>query len=346
MECISQTQRRILIGNFYEAHIHEGKAFCVNHFAAMGMKRASVYRILNRHEMQRKKGTGGHNISLNISDRRKLKTNVNNKTDVSQRKLASKYGVSQMTICRTLKRIGIRYLKRKRAPLSTPKQVATQKKRLSVLPRGPLKPTTLEEIVMDDESYFTLDGSGMPGNRGFYTTNSKQAPVNVAYYGKKKFPERVMVWCAISASAVSEVFILEQGQRVDHKIYIDILKSRLLPYIDRNYTSRDQVVFWPDLATCHYHKDVITWLEGENIKTIQKHENPPNAPAIRPIENFWGCLKQAVYSNNWRATSKKQLIRRIKLKLKDINIDRCQALMGNLKTKVRKAADQGLISVI
>ena len=35
------------------------------------------------------------------------------------------------------------------------------------------------DIIMYDESYFTLTGSGMPGNRGFYSTIPKIAPDDV-----------------------------------------------------------------------------------------------------------------------------------------------------------------------
>ena len=346
MELLSQEQRRMVIGKFYEQHQLKGKAYCVRHFVAMGMVKGSIYRILNRTGMKRVLGSGGHNIKMNQADRKRLKINVNHKTGVSQRKLGSKFNVSQMTISRTIKDLGIKYFKRKRAPKSTPKQVEDQKKRLSALRRGPLKPTAPEEIVMDDEAYFTLDGSGMPGNSGFYTSDKSTTPISIKCYGKKKFPERVMVWCAISQRGVSKVFVLERGERMNHIIYTKILRSHLLPFIDDKYESRAQIVFWPDLATCHYHKDVITWLANEQITTITKQQNPPNAPAIRPIENFWGSLKQAVYDGNWRASTKKQLIRRIRQKVREVDVQVCQRLMSTLKTKVRRAADQDLTSVI
>ena len=35
--------------------------------------------------------------------------------------------------------------------------------------------------------------------------------------------------------------------------------------------------------------------------------NPANAPKLRPIEDFWGILKQKVYEKGWRAKSIDQL---------------------------------------
>ena len=40
---------------------------------------------------------------------------------------------------------------------------------------------------------------------------------------------------------------------------------------------------------------------------VQKDENPPCCPQIRPIENFFGILKQMVYAKNWKAENKAQL---------------------------------------
>jgi hypothetical protein len=67
---------------------------------------------------------------------------------------------------------------------------------------------------------------------------------------------------------------------------------------------------------------------------------------VRPIENFWGILKRRVYLNGWTAESDKDLIIKIKKELKNMPTNVCQRLMSGLKTKVRKAADNGVLSVI
>ena len=51
---------------------------------------------------------------------------------------------------------------------------------------------------MNDESYFTLRHGGVSCNVGYYTDGKKSIPENVKFYGKQKFPSRIMVWCAIS----------------------------------------------------------------------------------------------------------------------------------------------------
>jgi hypothetical protein len=49
--------------------------------------------------------------------------------------------------------------------------------------------------------------------------------------------------------------------------------------------------------------------------------NPPNAPQIRPIENYWAMLKMKVYEGNWSGKDRPNMIQRIKQKQKEIDHD-------------------------
>ena len=40
------------------------------------------------------------------------------------------------------------------------------------------------------------------------------------------------------------------------------------------------------LVTCHYKKENLDFLHNNGIAFVEKFENPPNAPQIRPIENY------------------------------------------------------------
>ena len=114
------------------------------------------------------------------------------------------------------------------------------------------------------------------------------------------------------------------------------------------YKKKEQkdVWFWPDLATCHYSNDSQAQMIAQDIQYVMKDINPPNAPQIRPIENYWSILKQKVYSNNWSAENRDQLINRIKYCEKQIEPTIYQNLFVNLKTKMRRAVENGLESLI
>ena len=60
----------------------------------------------------------------------------------------------------------------------------------------------------------------------------------------------------------------------------------------------------------------------------------PNAPQIRPIENYWDILKIKVYEENWSAKNRDHLIWRIKMKQKEIDQDIVIKMFDHLKGRV------------
>ena len=58
--------------------------------------------------------------------------------------------------------------------------------------------------------------------------------------------------------------------------------SRLIKFIHKNYKSQEQVLFWPDLVTYHFKKENLGLLRDNGTAFVEKTENPPNAPQIRP----------------------------------------------------------------
>ena len=77
------------------------------------------------------------------------------------------------------------------------------------------------------------------------------------------------------------------------KIYLkEFLKKRLIPFLEE-YHKKHKILFWPDLATCHYQKDVIQWMNCQNFEFVKKSENAPSVPQVRPIERYWAeCKKE------------------------------------------------------
>lgn len=45
------------------------------------------------------------------------------------------------------------------------------------------------------------------------------------------------------------------------------------------------------MATVHYAKENIDWLNEQNIEFVKKKENTPNFPHGRPIEKYWALCK-------------------------------------------------------
>ena len=62
-------------------------------------------------------------------------------------------------------------------------------------------------------------------------------------------------------------------------------------FIEKHHSS-DDYLFWRDLASSHYAKDTISWMNDKTIKFMPKDMNPPNVPQLRPIEKFLAHLAQ------------------------------------------------------
>jgi hypothetical protein len=235
--------------------------------------------------------------------------------------------------------------KRKKAPKSSENQKNRQKKCLEKLRRDLLKPSNGIDVIMDEESYFTFDGSNCYGNDSHHSYDGLEAPENVKYKFTSKFPPKVMVWIAISAKGLSDPLIMKSGS-INASLYIkECLNNRLVEFIAK-YHSDGKYIFWPDLATSHYANLTQAEYSRLKIKVVPKNLNPPNVPQVRPIERFWSILKRKVYFDGWEAESNDHLIRKIKKELNNMPKTVCQSLMNGLKTQVRKAADNGVLSVI
>ncbi|XP_065659003.1 uncharacterized protein LOC136083528 [Hydra vulgaris] len=242
---------------------------------------------------------------------------VNNGKGVSQRKIGIKFGVNQSTTGCQLKKTNIKYRKREKTPKYTIEQQIKAKKRSRKLVNQLYNTKSL--LVIDDEKYFCFAGDNMPGNSGYYTNNKKICPKSVRFIGKEKFPKKLLMWIAISDR-----------------------EKRLLPFIHK-YHGDFNYLFWPDLASSHYSKDSLNWMD-QYVYYVDKESNPPSVPQARPIENFWGHLAQKVYEGDGQASTEQVLIDCIKLKLQEIDFNFLQSHLKGVGAKLRSIADGGVFS--
>jgi transposase len=325
------------------------KSEIVKHFVLEGIVAKTVYRTINRIDngisLKRKSGSGNNR---KISDKIKEKIIEQNVNEVgkSYRSIGREHKIHHQSAKRILDEAECIRKKRKKAPKSNENQKIRQKKCLQKLKRTLLKPSNDCEVVMDDESYFTIDGSDTYGNDFYYAYHGLEVPEEVKYRFVSKFTPKVMVWLAISSKGISEPLIVKSKNAINSQIYIEeCLNKRLIQFINKHH-SNGNYIFWPDLASSHYSNATQSAYARLKIKVVPKTSNPPNVPQVRPIENFWSILKSKVYSNGWTADSTEKLVEKIKLELKKMPINICQRLMSGVKTKVRKAADKGVLSVI
>ena len=181
---------------------------------------------------------------------------ASNKVGVMQRKLSRKYHLSQRTVGRHLKAMGVRYYRRQEVPKYTQKQITEVSQTAWRLLRHHLKPGI--SIIIDDEKYFEYGCDEIPGNAGYYTADNSTVPADVKYKAEEKYPPKILVWIVISDRGISEpLFRPSKAAAIDQHVYrLECLEQRLLPFIEIHHLDGNYI-FWPDKASSHYTKSVL-----------------------------------------------------------------------------------------
>ena len=322
----------------------KGKAFTYKHFKNMQVPKSTLYRIMRQCDegvpLSRKSGSGRPAKKMPPVKCQRLQADMKEKIGASQPRAARKYNISQQYVSWILKgKTSLRYRKRQTVPDVTEKQKKRQKTACTILRKSAMKPSGKTVIIMDDETYFSFKNNSCVTNKGFYTSDKKQTPSEVRFAKKGKFPKKMMLWLAISSEGMSDPVFVE-GNAMNGDFYEKNCVPLVKKFIATHHRGKE-VIFWPDLATAHYKTSVTQKLKELKIPTVARAHNPPAAPQIRPIERLWSHLKQAVYEGDWEAETAGALKRRIRAKLKKLDLNMVQNLMRGVKTKVRRVSDGG-----
>lgn len=340
---LNELDRRKLICKFCEENPNKTKSEVFKHFNDMGFKKTFIYNTMNLFEhnksVERKPGSGKKCSLQDSKVRAKLKAETAGRSAKSYRQLGKKYKCDKNTVKRYLESMGIEKKKKKTAPFTTEKQQNVIKCRLRELSKNYFSCSSEYKCVMDDESYFTVEGNEWQ-SKHYFESSSHKAPDKSKFIHKTKFPGKVLLWLAISERGISDPVFFKGGLAVNAQVYNEKCVPALKNFI-KKYHSHDKVIFWPDLASSHYANATIQNLSNQKIEFVPKQMNPPNVPQLRPIETFWANLKRKVYENGYRAKNVDCLILKIKKELKTINTEGIQRSMNELPAKIRKANRYG-----
>ncbi|XP_055625397.1 uncharacterized protein LOC129768048 isoform X1 [Toxorhynchites rutilus septentrionalis] len=330
------------IVRFYETHFQQGKKFTVAHFKEENVPVSTVYRILDSLNVERTVGSGRPVTIMTKQRKTSLKKLFDNKDATSLRDAGRKYGCSHVLIHRTLKMEEIVCRKKTRSPEYTEEPIETVKSQC----RWTTKKYRGTSFVLDDESYFPLSKTHIPGNDNYYSSDKSSTPPEVKYKFKHKFVKKVMLYIAISDRGISKPWFKPSGLAINQQIYREeCLDKILLPFLNEHHAD-GKYVFWPDKASSHYAKKTLAYLEEKKIPFVPKDRNPTNLPQCRPIEDFFGSLSALVYKNNWRAKDTKQLTTRIRNCIRKMDVSAVQRSCESIATKLRRTAGHGPYSNI
>ena len=95
---------------------------------------------------------------------------------------------------------------------------------------------------------------------------------------KTKFPATVMVFGVVSSEGhVMPPHIFEVGLKVNTKVYLDVLKSVVIPWC--NQVAGGKPWAWQqDLAPAHKSKETQAWLQKECYDFVPFSHRPPPPP--------------------------------------------------------------------
>ncbi|KAF2881252.1 hypothetical protein ILUMI_24919 [Ignelater luminosus] len=196
-------------------------------------------------------------------------------------------------------------------------------------------------IIIDDETYCAVDPNDVPGRKYYHCTSSEDVSPEKKFKPKKKFFKKFLIWQAMDGYGnVSKPYIFTGT--MNWQTYLkECLSKRLIPFIK----NRD-VLFWPDMATCHYAVQCTEFLKESNVDFVTKVNNAPNTPQVRPIEKYWALLKREYAKRKTPAKNLNSFCRIMQTTARKVSENNGPALMSHLRKKLRQVGRKAYMNLI
>ena len=122
---------------------------------------------------------------------------------------------------------------------------------------------------------------------------------------KTKFPATVMVFCMVSSEGhIMPPHIFEVGWKVNTKVYLDVLKSVVIPWCNLVAGGRPWV-WQQDSALALKSKETQAWLQKECYDFVPFSHWPPSSPDLNLLDYFvWSYVENitSMTSHNTKAS--------------------------------------------
>ena len=131
----------------------------------------------------------------------------------------------------------------------------------------------------------------------------KSGRFNMPRVMKTKFPATVMVFSVVSSEGHSmPPHIFEVGLKVNTKVYLDVLKSVVIPWCNQVAGGRPWV-WQQDSTPAHKSKETQAWLQKECYDFVHFPHWPPPPPTWTCWTTSFGHTSRT--STTWRLTTPK-----------------------------------------
>ena len=133
----------------------------------------------------------------------------------------------------------------------------------------------------------------------------KSGRFNVPRVMKTKFPATVMVFGVVySEGHIMPPHIFEVSLKVNTKVYLDVLKSVVIPWCNQ-VASGGPWVWQQHSALAHKSKETQAWLQKECYNFVPFSHCPPSSPELNPLDHFvWSYIENItnMTSHNTKAS--------------------------------------------
>ena len=137
--------------------------------------------------------------------------------------------------------------------------------------------TAVQHMLSTDPSYDNRTIASTLKMQIWIATKNRDVPRVM----KTKFPATVMVFGVVSSEGyIMPPHIFEVGLKVNTKVYLDVLKSVVIPWCNQVAGGRP-LVWQQDSAPVHKSKETQAWLQKECYESVPFSPWPP-PPRLEP----------------------------------------------------------------
>ena len=138
-------------------------------------------------------------------------------------------------------------------------------------------------MLSNDSSYYNRTIASALKMQIWIATNNRDVPRVI----KKKFPAMVMVF----GGPHMPPHILEVGLKVNTKVYLDVLKSVVIPWCNQVAVGRPWM-WQQDSGPAHKSKETQAWLQKECYEFLPFSHWPHSSPDLKPLDYFvWSYVE-------------------------------------------------------
>lgn len=278
----------------------------------------------DRSSTNRLRGTGRCS-KLDKKSVKAMARKLRSDTWIGQRKIAAKHGVSQATVSRVAKRLGLKA----RRPLYKP-PLSDEQRRNRVAFAKREKERDWTKVMFEDEKTFVVGRIPNKRNDIVYRNPGEKLPVVPSY----RHASKIQVAAGIMIGGRTELNIFSGNMNAAK--FIEVLDQTIQPGGDEHFGD-DEWVLMMDGHRAHTAGTTLTHMDQIGINHLPLKGWPANSPDLNPIENVWSMMVTEL--NKRRITHLSQLETNLKdvwSKLPQEHIDKTINSMPRRLNAVRR----------